>query len=311
MTQSLAIGPYDPEEIDAFKAQFRALILPNLAALAALDPALIRGVRVVAYKGHDPFGPLHMDALPALGLIANYGVGYDAIDADAARARNISISITPDVLNEDVADLALCMWIAACRGVMRASAYLHEGEWLAARPLGLGTKASGRKVGIVGMGRIGRAVADRLTSFGCEVHYTARADKGIAGLRWHADLREMAHDVDDLIITIVGGEQTRNLIDRDTLAALGSGYVVNVARGSVIDEEALIEALQQGRLAGAALDVFAREPHANPRLIALPNVLALPHIGSATVQTRAAMASLQRANIAAFFAGDPLPSAVF
>ncbi|WP_439136937.1 2-hydroxyacid dehydrogenase [Roseicyclus sp.] len=310
MTHTLAIGHYEPEEIDAFQSQFAALVLPDLAAMAALDPALREGVRIVAYKGHEPFGPLQMDGLPGLGLIANYGVGHDAIDGDAARARGITITITPDVLNEDVADLALCMWIAACRGVMGAAAYLHRGDWVAGQPLALGTKASGRKVGIVGMGRIGRAVADRLAPFGCEIHYTARADKGVAGMRWHATPRAMAQDVDDLIVTIVGGEQTRNLIGHDTLAALGPGYIINVARGSVIDEDALVAALKEGRLAGAALDVFAHEPQANAQLLALPNVLSLPHIGSATVQTRAAMASLQRANIAAFLAGAPLPSPV-
>jgi lactate dehydrogenase-like 2-hydroxyacid dehydrogenase len=310
MSQTLAIGHYEREEIDAFESQFAALVLPDLAAMAALDPEQRKGIRVVAYKGHDPFGPLHMDALPALGLIANYGVGHDAIDGNSARARGIRITITPDVLNEDVADLALCTWIAACRGLMHAAAYLQQGDWGAGRPLALGTKASGRKVGIVGMGRIGRAVADRLAAFGCEIHYTARADKGVSGMRWHTTPRAMAQDVDDLIITIVGGEQTRNLIDHDTLAALGPGYVINVARGSVIDENALVEALRKGRLAGAALDVFAHEPQANADLLALPNVLSLPHIGSATVQTRAAMASLQRANIAAFLAGAPLPSPV-
>lgn len=310
MTATLAIGSYTQADADALRAEFGADPLPDLGAMARLSAERRAQVRAVAYKGHDPFGADDMDLLPALGLIANFGVGYDAIDVAAAHARGITVSNTPDVLNDDVADLAVCMWIAACRDVMGARDYLARGDWAAGKPLALATKASGRRVGIVGMGRIGRAVADRLAPFGAQVHYTARSDKGLAGLTWHADVVAMARAVDDLIVTIVGGPQTRNHVGADALAALGQGYVVNVARGSVMDEEALIAALRERVIAGAALDVFASEPDADPRLTGLPNVLALPHIGSATTQTRAAMGALQRANVAAFLAGQKLPSPV-
>ena len=306
MTKILAIGNYGPADHDALTTELGATVLRDFAALDALSEGVRGAVRAVAYKDHHAFDADVMARLPGLELIANYGVGYDAIDIAAAQARGIAVTNTPGVLDEDVADLAVCMWIAACRQVMQAAGHVQSGGWRAGTALPLATKASGRKVGIVGMGRIGQAVATRLRAFGCEVHYTSRSRKPGADLVWHQSVTDMAQAVDDLIITIVGGPETQGHVGADALAALGQGYIVNVARGSVVDEEALIAALEGGAIAGAALDVFAREPDADPRLIALPNVLALPHIGSATTQTRAAMGALQRANIAAHLDGRAL-----
>ncbi len=311
MSQTLAIGGYRADDAEALQSQFNARLLPGIDDLSGLDTSTRNEVTALAYLGHSAVGAEHMNMLPSLKLIANFGVGYDAIDVDAAQARGIAVTNTPDVLNDDVADLAVCMWITACRGLAQASDYLRRGDWAARKPFPLTTKASGRRVGIVGMGRIGRAIADRLVAFQCEIHYTSRSPKDVPGMTWHADIISMAHAVDDLIITIVGGPQTQNLIGAEVLAALGEGYVINVARGSVVDEDALIAALGQGQIAGAALDVFAREPDPDPRLLDLPNLWALPHVGSATVQTRSAMGALQRANVAAFLEGKPLVTPVF
>lgn len=310
MSQVLAIGSYRSEDAEALRSQFDARPLAGIGDLSGLDPSVRKDITALAYLGHQPIGAEQMDLLPSLKLIANFGVGYDAIDTKAAQARQVAVTNTPEVLNDDVADLAVCMWITACRRLTQASEYLRRGDWAARKPLPLATKASGRRVGIVGMGRIGRALADRLMAFQCEVHYTARSAKDVPGTTWHADVTSMAHAVDDLIITIIGGPDTQNLIDAKVLAALGEGYVINVARGSVVDEDALIAALSQGQIAGAALDVFAREPDPDPRLLELPNLWALPHVGSATVQTRREMGLLQRANIAAFLAGQPLVTPV-
>jgi lactate dehydrogenase-like 2-hydroxyacid dehydrogenase len=248
-----------------------------------------------------------MDAMPALALIARYGVGYDAVDLPAAAARGIAVTNTPDVLTDDVADLAVAMWLGILREVERGIACVRSGEWAKAGPP-LARKASGRCIGILGLGRIGRATADRLTAFNCEVHYHSRSRKDTpVGWHFHATPLALAQAVDDLFVTTVGGTETENLITADILAALGAdGHLINMSRGSVVDEDALLAAIETGTIRGAALDVFRNEPTPDPRLIALPQVLPLPHIGTATIETRAAMGALQRANIRALLAGQPL-----
>lgn len=300
----LAIGSYSDTDREALEAMGAAPVA-SLGDLAALPQDRRAGIEGVAYKGHDTFGGAQMDLLPALRVIANFGVGYDAIDVPAATARGITVTNTPEVLNDDVADLALALWIALNRGFEPALRHVRDGGWAQGALLALGRKASGRRVGILGLGRIGREIADRLAAFKCDIHYWSRSAKDTpAGWTAHPDPVALARAVDDLIVITVGGPATEGLVSAEVLDALGpDGVLVNVARGSVVDEDALIDVLSRGRLRGAALDVFRSEPAVDPRLLALENVLPLPHIGSATEETRAAMGELQRRNLAAVLDG--------
>ena len=306
MPKVIAIGPYSDTDAAALARDFDALCLPGLAAIAALPDDQRREVEAVAFMGHDAFDGAAMDLMPGLKAITNFGVGYDAIDVAAATARGVRVTNTPEVLNDDVADLAVAMWIAQARDFEPAIANARSGDWGRGARLPLARKASGRKVGILGMGRIGREIADRLAAFKTEIHYQSRSRKDTpASWTYHADPVDLARAVDDLIIAIVGGPETEGFVSASVIGALGpDGVIVNIARGSVIDEEALIAALQSGSIRGAALDVFRGEPQIDPRLLALPNLLPLPHIGSATVETRAAMGALQRANLRALLAGE-------
>lgn len=304
MPEILAIGRYADTDRAALKAM-GAAALDTPADLAALPEGLRRSVRGVAYMGHQPFGADQMTLLPALRVIANFGVGHDAIDLDAATGRGIIVTNTPEVLNDDVADLAVGMWIALNRGFEPGIAAVRSGGWARGAPPPLGRKASGRTVGILGLGRIGREIADRLAAFKCPIHYFSRRPRDVPWV-YHADPVALARAADDLIVITVGGPDTRGLVSAEVLDALGpDGVLVNVARGSVVDEAALIQRLESGALRGAALDVFRTEPDIDPRLLRLDNLLPLPHVGSATVETRAAMGALQRRNLAAVLAGRP------
>ena len=222
----------------------------------------------------------------------------------------MTVTHTPGVLNDDVADLAMALMLAWARQVPRADRFVRNGLWPAG-PLPLGRKVSGARLGIVGMGRIGQAIAQRAAAFGMSIAYTARSAKTELPLRYLPSAAALAAQSDFLVVITPGGAATRKLIDAEVLAALGAqGCVVNVARGSVIDEAALIAALQAGTIAGAALDVFENEPNVPQALREMDNVVLTPHIGSATGQTRQAMADLALANLKAHFAGEALPSPV-
>ena len=305
MSKVIAIGPYSDRDAAALAAEFQALALPDLTALADLSEDRRREVTAAAFMGHEAFDGATMDLLPGLKGIANFGVGYDAIDVAAATLRGIRVSNTPNVLNDDVADLAVAMWIAQARDFEPAMRNARNGDWGRGVKLPLARKASGRKVGVLGMGRIGREIADRLAAFKTEIHYQSRRRKDApADWTYHADPVELARAVDDLIVAVVGGPETEGFVSAEVIAALGpDGVIVNISRGSVIDEQALIAALQGDTIRGAALDVFRGEPQIDPRLLELSNLLPLPHIGSATVETRAAMGQLQRANLRAMLDG--------
>ncbi|MDO5603622.1 MAG: 2-hydroxyacid dehydrogenase [Paracoccus sp. (in: a-proteobacteria)] len=307
MTETLAIGDYTDEAESALRDQFDARMIGTLDDLARLDGALRAGIHGLAYKGHAPLDGSHMDLLPALRVIANFGVGYDAINVADATARGITVTNTPEVLNDDVADLAVGMLIAQSRGFEAAAAAVRSGAWAREGAQPLARKVSGRRVGILGMGRIGREIADRLAAFKCEIHYQSRRPKDTpAGWTFHADAVSLAGAVDDLVIAIVGGAETEDMVDAAVLRALGpDGVVVNISRGTVIDEDALLSALHERRIRGAALDVFRDEPEVDPRLARLENMFPLPHIGSATTETRAAMGALQRQNLRAVLDGRP------
>ena len=312
MTQTIAIGTYTDTDSAALTSDLGARILPDLAALAALPEDQRRDIRALAYKGHDPLGGAQMDLLPALAVIANYGVGYDAISVADANARKVLVTNTPDVLTEDVADLAVALILAQSREVVPAAQYVLDGDWARGVNLPLAYKVSGRRVGVLGLGRIGQQIAQRMAAFNCPIHYWSRGPKDTpAGWTWHDTPEALAANSDFLVIALVGGAETAGLVSEQVIAALpGNAVVVNISRGSTVDEDALIAALETGSIRGAALDVMLNEPNPNPRLLALPNVLLLPHIGSATVETRAEMGALQRRNIAAVLAGKPAETPV-
>ncbi|MEM6373715.1 MAG: 2-hydroxyacid dehydrogenase [Pseudomonadota bacterium] len=306
----LTFETYDTWDTIPMEASYTVYNLPHGAPLDTLPAEAFEEVQAFAFRGHDHLGAATMDAFPKLGMIANYGVGYDTIDVAHATAKGIRVTNTPDVLTEDVADLAVGMLIAGARGMLGASDWIKTGDWTeGAYPLQ--RKVSGSRVGIVGLGRIGRAVAERLVPFGCDLHYYARAPKETPGWTHHSDIVAMAGVVDSLIVTVSGGPDTVGIVGADAIAALGpNGLLVNASRGTTVDESALLDALEAGTLGKAALDVFLNEPHIDPRFLVLDNVLLSPHQSSGTVETRKVMGQLQRDNLAAYFAGTPLLTAV-
>jgi hydroxypyruvate reductase len=275
-------------------------------AFAAVAPR----IRAISASGESKVPRELIAQLPALEIVSVFGVGYDGIDVAAARERGVAVTNTPDVLNDEVADLAIALVLAVARRIPQADRYVREGKW-ANGPMPLARKVSGARLGIVGLGRIGAAIAKRAEAFDMSIAYTARSEKPNNGYRYFPSAEALAAEVDFLVVITPGGAGTRKLIDAKVLRALGKdGYLVNVARGSVVDEAALIEALQNGTIAGAALDVFENEPNVPAELLALDNVVVTPHVGSATWQTRRAMADRAFGNLEAHFAGRPLLSPV-
>lgn len=244
--------------------------------------------------------------LPALRVVSIFGVGYDGVDVATALARNVPVTHTPEVLTDDVADLALGLVLSVARQIPLADQHVRQGLWPQGA-LPLGRKVSGARMGIVGLGRIGQAIARRALAFGMSVAYTARSEKKDAGFAFYPSAAALAAEVDFLVVITPGGAGTRHLINAEVLQALGPrGYLVNVARGSVVDEAALVHALAAGTIAGAALDVYADEPHVPPELWTMKQVVLTPHMASATHQTRQAMADLALANMRAGTAGQSL-----
>jgi len=280
--------------------------LSDPAAFAQVAPR----VRGIAASGESKVPRELIAQLPALEMISVFGVGYDGVDVAAARERGIAVTHTPNVLNDEVADLAMALVLAVSRRLVEADRYVRGGQWKNG-PMPLARKVSGTRMGIVGLGRIGQAIARRAEAFGMSIAYTGRNAKPESPYRYVASAEALAAEVEFLVVITPGGAGTRKLIDAKVLAALGKkGYLVNVARGSVVDETALVEALQNGTIAGAGLDVFENEPHVPEALFALDNVVLVPHIGSATWQTRQAMADLSFGNLRAHFAGEKLLSPV-
>jgi lactate dehydrogenase-like 2-hydroxyacid dehydrogenase len=302
----LQIRSMQPEVEAALGAAYkvhRAWEAPDLGALLAEAGPRIRAV---ATDGHAGVRPEMLDALPNLEVIASYGVGYDAIDIPACRARGIRVANTPDVLNDAVAELALGLMISLCRRIPQGDAYVRAGRWPTGS-FGLTSELTGAHAGILGLGRIGKEIAGRLQACRMRVSYHGRRQQAHQPFQYYRDLREMAGAVDWLVVVAPGSAETRGIVSRAVLEALGpEGALVNVARGSLVDEAALIELLTDGQLGGAALDVFEDEPRVPEPLRALPNVVLSPHQGSATRKTRAAMGALMVRNLAAWFAGDPL-----
>lgn len=271
---------------------------PDPAAYLAAQGHTFTGLVTSAVFGADA---TLIEALPSLKVISSFGVGTDTLDLAAAARRGIAVANTPDVLNDCVADLAFALMLDVARGVSAADRFLRRGEWHQGR-FRLGQRVSGRRLGIVGLGRIGRTIARRAAGFDMDVRYHSR--RPVDGVAWvhESSLTGLAEWCDFLVVIVAGGAGTRHLIDLRVLDALGpEGFLINVARGSVVDEAALVHALQTGRIAGAGLDVFEAEPNVPAGLLGLDNVVLLPHIASGTAQTRRAMADLVHENLRAFY----------
>lgn len=255
-------------------------------------------------------GPELMDRLPKLEIIANFGVGYDTVDTKAARDRNIRVTNTPNVLNDAVAEIAIGLMIALARRIPQADQFVRQGKWPKAN-FPLLSELNGKTVGILGLGRIGKEIAVRAQAMKMRVVYYGRHKQADEPFIFYDDLAEMARDADWLVVIAPGGKGTEKIVSRQVLTALGpDGYLVNMARGTLVDEAALVEMLTSRQLGGAALDVFEHEPLVPGALFGLDNVVLSPHQGSASQQTRNKMGALVVQNLDAHFAGEPLLSAV-
>ena len=279
-------------------------------ARESATPEALSRVRAIVGGGEARIDAALMDQCPKLEVITICGVGYDGVDVQAAKARGVPVTHTPDVLNDDVADLGLALLLAVARNIPAADRFTREGEWEKG-PFPLARKLTGSKLGIVGMGRIGQAIARRAAAFDMDIRYHTRSARSDVPYGHEPSLTALAAWSDFLLVITPGGAATRHLINAEVLRALGpQSFLVNVARGSVVDESALIDALQKGVIAGAGLDVYADEPRVPAALRALPNVVLTPHMASGTAQTRKAMSDLTLANLQAHFDGHPLPTPV-
>ena len=278
------------------------------AAFLAAEGAQFSGVVTAASIG---LKSEVIAALPNLQVISSFGVGFDSLDIAAAQSRGITVGYTPGVLNDCVADMAFALMLDVSRGVAASDRFVRRGEWPKAR-YAPQTRVSGKRLGIVGMGRIDQAIAERASGFRMEVGYHNRRPVADCTLQYFSSVMDLAHWADYLVIAVAGGPATRHMVNSEVLQALGAnGYLINIARGTVVDEAALIDALTHQRIAGAGLDVFEDEPNVPAALMALDNVVLTPHIASGTHDTRRAMADLVLENLRSFYATgavrEPVP----
>ena len=297
----LLIGDATPRMIDRLNPVFT---LHHPAVGAELTAFLAQSgdtVDAVMNNSHVGVSAQTMGQLPKLKIISGYGVGYDNIDVDEAVRRGIIVTHTPNVLNDEVANTAIMLWLAVSRQLVAADAYVRAGRWAREGFFPLTRSVQDRVVGILGLGRIGMAIAKRLAVFNAEIVYHSRRKKDV-GFAYYGDLKEMAAACDVLICITPGGAGTRHIVDAGVIEALGpEGILINVSRGSVVEEAALVRALQDGRLGGAGLDVFEAEPNVPEALFAMDNVVLQPHVGSGTVETRQAMGDLTCDNLIQYF----------
>ncbi len=302
----LVIGPMHAATLavlDQTYATHKLWLAPDRDAFLA---SLAGRIDAVATSGKHGMDDATLAKLPKLRMISHFGVGVDSIDVDAVKRRGILLANTPDVLTDYVADIAIGLLLAVVRKIPAGDRYVREGRWLeGAMPLT--DSVQGKTLGIVGLGRIGRAIARRAEAFNVKIAYQGPRRKNDAAWPYFADPVGLARECDFLVAACPGGEETRGLVSRAVLEALGpEGVVVNISRGSVIDEPAMVELLKAGKLGGAGLDVFEHEPRVPEELLAMGNVVLQPHVGSATHPTRRAMGQLVIDNLAAYFAGQPL-----
>lgn len=310
--QILQVGPYPEWDEgplnEAFAVHRYFDVADKSAFLASVGPS----IRAIATRGELGANRAMIEACPSLEVISVYGVGFDAVDLPACRERGIRVTNTPDVLTNDVADLGVAMMLCQSRGMIGAESWVRDGSWAAKGLYPLKRRVWGRRAGVLGLGRIGFEVAKRLKGFDLEIAYSDVAAKDYApDWEFIADPVALAARSDFLFVTLAASAETRHIVGRDVIAALGpEGMLINISRASNIDEAALLDALENGALGSAALDVFEGEPALNPRFIDLPNVLLQPHHASGTIETRKAMGKLVRDNLSAHFAGQPLLTAV-
>jgi len=302
----LMCGPYPAWDTEPLEASYALHKLWEAKDCEALLEACAPKVRAIATRGELGANAGLIGRLPALEIISCYGVGTDAIDLAAARARGIRVTNTPDVLTGDVADIAVGLALSIMRRIPAADAYVRSGTW-ATKNMDLVTRLHGKRVGLVGFGRIGTTTAKRLSGFDVELGYFDQTARSDSPHRFFSALTDLAEWCDLLIVTLAGGAATHGMVGADVLRALGpQGWLVNVSRGSTVHEPALLEALEKRQIAGAGLDVFWNEPRIDARFMALDNVVLQPHHASGTVETRRAMGQLVRDNLAAHFGGRPL-----
>ena len=307
MPEVLVIGPLMDHVMAALEDRYTVHRYWQAVDAAKLVRDIGPAIRVIATDGHYGASRALIEQLPNLEIIVCQGVGYDAIDVDFATQRGIVVTNTPGVLNDAVAELALGLIIDLGRRITACDHYIRAGKWKTSGPYPLTAEIAGSHVGILGLGRIGKEIATRCTACKMEVSYHGRHHQPDQPYRYYRDLIDMAHAVDWLVVIAPGDTGTAGIVSREVMQALGpQGCLVNVARGSMVDEPALIELLQQGALGGAALDVFAHEPDVPEALCKMDNVVLVPHIGSATYKTRKAMGDLVLANLAAHMAGKPV-----
>ena len=308
-TDIIVTAPLPPFLYEPLKVDYRCHDYVQAADKAAFLAACGGVIRGLVQGGGTVTPTTLLDALPALEIISVFGVGYDGVPVDYCRERGIKVTNTPDVLTDDVADVAVGLVLMTGRGFVRANRFVHAGDW-SKRGAELTTRLAGKTAGILGLGRIGKAIAQRLAAMGMKIAYTGRKPQEVP-FRFIPELKGLAAAADFLIVACPGGAATKNVVNAEVLAALGKkGTLVNIARGSIVDEPALVAALQGGVIKGAGLDVFADEPNIPPALLAMDNVVLLPHVGSATHETRKAMGDLCKANLDAWFARKPLPTLI-
>jgi lactate dehydrogenase-like 2-hydroxyacid dehydrogenase len=306
------MGPYPPWDQKPLDAAFEVHRVFEAADASALLADVGPRVRGIATRGELGANAALIAACARLEIISVYGVGYDAVDLASCRARGIRVTNTPDVLTDDVADLGVAMMLALSRGVIGAETWVRDGSWATKGLYPLQRKVTGRRAGILGLGRIGTEVAKRLTGFNMDIAYANPRPKDTpAAWTYIADPVALAARSDYLFVCLAASAATRHIVNRAVIEALGpDGMLINISRASNVDEDALLTALETGTLGSAALDVFEGEPRLNPRFLALSNVLLQPHHASGTVETRKAMGRLLRDNLSAHFAGQPLPTPV-
>ncbi len=288
-----------------FTVYYMPDMLPPAERAAAMKDYAHR-LRFVQTSGSLGADAALINSLPKLEIIACFAVGVDKVDLAAAKARGIRVTNTPDVLNNCVADLAMGLMITASRRIAEADAYTRGGKWTHDGSFGLSSRVTGKRLGIIGLGNIGKAIAKRASAFDMPIAYHGRNKQNVP-YTYYADPVELAKSSDIIIVICPGGEATRNIASEKVIRALGpKGLLVNVSRGSTVDEPALIKALKEGALGGAALDVFAKEPAAAHELFSMPNVVVVPHIASATFETRTDMGDLVVENLRAHLKGKPL-----
>ena len=306
MHDLLLIGDATDVMLKRMEEKFTIHKLSEIEDFAAWTNAFGDKVEAVATNGHAGVPPHVMEALPNLKVVSCYGVGYDAIDTQACVARGIKVSHTPNVLNAEVANTTLMLLLAGFRNFRSEEAWARSGDWEKHGNAPLSRSPDNRTIGILGLGRIGQEIADRLSIFNPKIVYHTRTQKDVA-YTYYDNLVEMARDVDVLICITPGGPATNKIVNAEVLNALGpEGMLINVSRGSVVDEDALVAALATGRLGSAGLDVFVEEPKIPDALKAMDNVVLLPHVGSATIETRAAMGALTVDNLLKFLEDETL-----